>query len=70
MNKHNCIICGKPSNDGIIINGIGICKNCEERLVNSNIETDFYSYFKECIRKSIVQSLLKGADTNCQNYHL
>lgn len=70
MNKHNCIICGKSSNDGIIIYGTWICKNCEERLLYTNIETDFYIYYKECIRKTIVQSLLKGADINCQNYHL
>ena len=70
MNKHNCIICGKSSKDGIIVYGTGICKCCEERLVNIDIETDFYSYYKECIKRTIVQLLLKGADSNCQDYHL
>ena len=70
MKKHNCTLCGKHLNGGIIINGTGICKNCEERLINTQVETDFYTYYKDCIRKTIVQSLIKEAEINCQNYHL
>jgi len=70
MKKHICAICGKSLNGGIIINGTGICKNCEERLINTRIETDFYIYYKECIKKTIVQSLIRGSEVNCQNYHL
>ena len=70
MRKHICTICGKPLNGGIIINGAGICKNCEERLINTEVETDFYIYYKDCIRKTIVQPLIREAETNCQNYHL
>lgn len=69
MKKQKCIICGKPLSDGISINGIKICKACEERLINIQVDTDFYDYYKECIRKTIVQSFIKGADLNCQNYH-
>lgn len=70
MRKVNCTICGKALNGGIIVNGTGICKNCEERIINTEVETDFYTYYKDCIRKTIVQSLIKEAEINCQNYHL
>lgn len=70
MKKMNCIICGKPLNDGIIINGRGICKSCEERMIKTDVNTDFYNYFIESIKKTIVQYLIKGAEYNCQNYHL
>ena len=70
MKKHNCTLCGKHLNGGIIINGTGICKNCEERLINTQIGTDFYIYYKDCIKKTIVQSLIREAEINCQNYHL
>lgn len=70
MKKHGCTICRKPLNGGIIVNGTGICRNCEERLINTQVETDFYTYYKDCIRKTIVPSLIKEAETNCQNYHL
>lgn len=70
MKKHDCIICGKPLNDGIIINGSGICKNCEHRILGTNAETDFYTYYIQCIKRTIAQSLIKGEDINCQNYHL
>ncbi|MBC2581242.1 sigma factor G inhibitor Gin [Clostridium sp. DJ247] len=70
MKKQSCIICGKPLNNGIIIYGRRICKSCEERVINSDVNTDFYSYYKDCIRKSIVQSVIRGEEINCQNYHL
>lgn len=70
MKKQVCIICRKPLNSGIIVNGKRICKPCEERLVNSEMNTDFYEYYKECIKKNIIQFTLKGEETTCQNYHL
>ncbi|WP_102399635.1 sigma factor G inhibitor Gin [Haloimpatiens massiliensis] len=69
MNKRSCIICGRPLNNGIIINGRGICKKCEERIVGCNIETDFYEYYKNCIRRNLIGDLLKGEDLICQDYH-
>ncbi|MTK13788.1 MAG: sigma factor G inhibitor Gin, partial [Clostridiaceae bacterium] len=45
MKKQSCIICGKPLNNGIMIYGRGICKCCEERLVNLDDTTDFYNYY-------------------------
>ena len=70
MKKHDCIICGKPMYGGIMINGAGICKNCEDRILRTEAETDFYTYYIECIKKTIAQSLMKGEDIKCQNYHL
>jgi len=54
MNKQNCIVCRKPLNNGIMINGRGICKCCEERLINVQVGTDFYQYYKKCIRKTMI----------------
>jgi hypothetical protein len=53
-----------------MVNGKRICKSCEERLVSAEMGTDFYEYYKDCIRNTIVQAELKGEDTRCQSYHL
>jgi len=70
MKKLCCIICGKPLNDGIIISGRGICRHCEEKLMITKLDTDFYEYYKFCIRKSIAQNLLKEEEKYCQIYQL
>jgi hypothetical protein len=70
MKRQGCIICRKPLSSGIMVNGKRICKSCEERLINAEIDTDFYEYYKNCIKKTIVQTELRGEDTRCQNYHL
>ncbi|MCY6484777.1 sigma factor G inhibitor Gin [Clostridium aestuarii] len=70
MQKRKCIICRKPLNDGIMINGRGICKNCEERIINSENGTDFYEYYINCIKKTIVHYMIRGVDYKCQNYPL
>lgn len=70
MKKHDCIICRKPLNNGIIINGRGICKCCEERLLKTDMGTDFYEHYVNCIKKYIVMPMLKGEDSNCRIYHL
>lgn len=70
MQKKQCIICGRPLNDGIMINGRRICRCCEERMINSDMNTDFYSYYINCIRKRVVSSILRGEDIKCQSYHL
>jgi len=69
MKNHTCIICRKPLKNGIIINGKGICKSCEGRLVNSQWNTDLYEYYKDCIKKNLVQAILRGEDSDCPNYH-
>ncbi|MBV4418847.1 sigma factor G inhibitor Gin [Clostridium tyrobutyricum] len=69
MNKKRCIICGRPLNDGIIIDNRGICKLCEERLINVKHDTDFYKYYKTCIKRFIVPLIIREEEWNCQNYH-
>jgi DNA-directed RNA polymerase subunit RPC12/RpoP len=68
MKKQVCIICGKPLNDGIIIYGKGICPCCEKRLMNMDRDTDFYEYYKECIRRNIAELVIREEEINCQNY--
>lgn len=70
MKKMCCIICRKPLNDGIMINGRKLCKTCEERLIKLQVTTDFYEYYKEKIKRSVVHLMLRGERNNCQNYHL
>lgn len=70
MQKQKCIICGKPLNDGIMIKGRGICKNCEERIIRSETGTDFYEYYKSCIKKTIAHYMIRGVNYNWQNYPL
>jgi len=69
MKKQSCIICRKPLNDGIMINGRGICRCCEERITKADVETDFYQFYKECIKKNLTEPMLRGVDSSCQNYH-
>jgi hypothetical protein len=70
MKKQCCIMCRKPLKDGIIINGRTICKSCELKLIKTRITTDFYEYYKNCIKKNIVPFVLGGVKHKCQNYHL
>lgn len=70
MTKQRCIICRKPLGDGIIVNGRGICRCCEEKMIKTAMDTDFYVFYKNCIRKTIVDTVLRGEECNCQNYHL
>lgn len=69
MTKQHCIICRKPLNDGIIINGKGICRCCEKRMINTAIDTDFYTFYESCIKRSIVPAVIRGEESNWQNYH-
>jgi len=63
-----CIVCGKSIQEGIIVNSRFICLKCEERMVNSNIDTDFYNYFIDVLKKSRINKLdTKGESINCQN---
>lgn len=70
MKKQCCIICGKSINDGIIISGTSICRGCEERIIKIDNNNDFYEHYKNCIRKTITQTLIKGEDISCQSFHL
>jgi hypothetical protein len=68
MPKRCCIICRKPLNSGIMISGRGICKCCEERVISTGMDTDFYNYYKNCIRKNIAEAVIRGEENSCQDY--
>ena len=70
MKKLTCIICRKPLKNGIIINGKGICKCCEERMLKIDADNDIYNYMVKCIKNNLVIPMIKGVDESCQNYHL
>lgn len=68
MKKKYCIICGKPLSNGIIIYGRGMCISCEKRLLKLENNLDFYEYYKQRIKKTIVRFIIKGEIIHCQNY--
>lgn len=45
-----CFICGQINCDGIIINGEMICKQCEEKIVNTKVEDSDYDELKDSIK--------------------
>ncbi len=63
-----CIVCRKPLNNGIIVYGKGICENCEKRLLIIDGETDFYDFYKNCIKKNLVQHIPRGVNEKCRDY--
>ncbi|MDU1414527.1 MAG: sigma factor G inhibitor Gin [Clostridium sp.] len=66
--SRECIICRKPLDDGIMLYGQRICKGCEERLLTLQYDTDFYEFYKNCIRKNVVQFVPRGVNNDCQDY--
>lgn len=68
MANQNCIICRKPFTDGIIVNGRLICRSCEHKLVNAEVNTDFYEYYKECIKRSIKDYTLRKTVIGYEEY--
>ena len=57
--KTSCIICSKSCRNGIIIKGKLICSECEKKIVSSNVDTDFYQYYKNQIKKNISGALVE-----------
>lgn len=45
-----CFICGQINCDGIIINGEMICRQCEEKIVNTKVEDPEYDEVKDSIK--------------------
>lgn len=45
-----CFICGQIDCDGIIINGEMICRECEEKIVNTKVEDSDYDELKDSIK--------------------
>ncbi|OPJ61055.1 sigma factor G inhibitor Gin [Clostridium oryzae] len=68
MRKQKCIICRKELNSGIIINGRVICKACEKRLLSVGLNTDFYDFYRDCIKKAMVQTILNERTEVQKNY--
>lgn len=54
MKKYNCIICRRPLNNGIIVNGKVICELCEKRLIKLKVGTDFYDYYIKRIKERYI----------------
>lgn len=51
--KKKCIICGKSSENGIMICGKEICLECEKAIVNESIGTASYEIYRKQISKSL-----------------
>ena len=49
-----CIICGKTNCGGIIILDKKICLECEEKAINADVKSEFYSEYKDKITKNVV----------------
>ncbi|KQB76918.1 CsfB protein [Clostridium butyricum] len=43
-------MCGQINCDGIIINGEMICRNCEEKIVNTKVDDSDYDELKDSIK--------------------
>lgn len=70
MGKPSCIICGKSLNSGIIINGRALCTCCEKKIIECSMETDFYNFYKDCIKRRLTSKLTnKGVELPCGEYH-
>lgn len=46
----SCFLCGASDCDGIILNGEKICKECEEKIVNTTILDPNYDDYKDKLR--------------------
>lgn len=57
MKNNQCVMCGKPLKNGIIVEGIIICRKCESRIIKENSDTDFYKFYKNRIKKYIIPFL-------------
>jgi len=57
-NSFKCAICSRNLNAGIGILGKFVCDECEEVLVNLDIEDHSYDVYKELIKKNIYGDLI------------
>ena len=48
--NERCFLCGKFDYKGIIVNGERICRECEEKIVNSSIVHRQYDEIKDKIK--------------------
>ncbi|WP_066871100.1 sigma factor G inhibitor Gin [Clostridium mediterraneense] len=54
-----CIICGKTGSPGILILDKKICTCCEQKAIDSDIDSEFYEFYKEKIKSNLVGKLRK-----------
>lgn len=52
MNKKRCIICSQEGY-GIIIREKLICTECEKKAIEADINSDFYEFYKNKIKKEL-----------------
>lgn len=48
--NERCFLCGKFDYKGIIVNGERICRECEEKIVNSSVAHREYDEIKDKIK--------------------
>lgn len=46
----SCFLCGARDCDGIILNGEKICRECEEKIVNTTILDPKYDEYKDGLK--------------------
>lgn len=49
LNK-SCFMCGATDCDGIILNGEKICKACEKKIIDTNVNDVDYNIHKDKIK--------------------
>lgn len=69
MDDKRCIFCGKPLNDGIIILGKRICRDCIVKIKFTKPDSIFYDYYRDCIKKEITKEIIKGEEFIWTDYH-
>ncbi|MPQ45133.1 sigma factor G inhibitor Gin [Clostridium tarantellae] len=57
MKEVRCIICEKEGY-GIIIRGMLICNNCEEKVITCDVNSDFYEFYKNKLKEKIYKKKL------------
>lgn len=57
MDNMRCIVCGKEGY-GIIIRGKLICIECEKKVIECDINSDFYEFYKNKLKEEVYQKKL------------
>lgn len=48
-----CIICGHEGYDGIIIREKLICIECEKKVIECDINSEFYEFYKNRLKEEL-----------------
>lgn len=57
MSINRCIICNKQGY-GIMIKGNLICTYCEKKVVECDVNSEFYQFYKDRLKKEIYKKKL------------